>query len=54
MRKISEVLRLRAAGLTVREIARTSGAGRTTVFEYLVRADAAGLCWPLPDVTGHD
>jgi len=34
------------AGLTVREIARSTGAGRTTVFEYLVRADAAGLTWP--------
>jgi transposase len=54
MRKINEVLRLRAAGLTVREIARSTGAGRTTVFEYLVRADAAGLTWPLPDGMGHD
>jgi hypothetical protein len=48
MTKINEVLRLRAAGLTVREIARSTGAGRTTVHEYLVRADAVGLSWPLP------
>jgi transposase len=54
MRKINEVLRLRAAGLSVREIARSTGAGRTTVFEYLVRADAAGLSWPLPEGMGDD
>jgi len=54
MRKINEVLRLRAAGLSVREIARSTGAGRTTVFEYLVRADAAGLSWPLPEAMGDD
>ena len=54
MRKINEVLRLRAAGLTVRDIARSTGAGRTTVYEYLVRADAAGLSWPLPPDMGDD
>ena len=54
MKKINEVLRLRAAGLSVREIARSTGAGRTTVYEYLVRADAAGLSWPLPEGMGHD
>jgi DNA invertase Pin-like site-specific DNA recombinase len=41
MRKINEVLRLKAAGLSVREIARSTGAARTTVYEYLVRADLA-------------
>jgi transposase len=49
MRKIKEVLRLKAAGLSVREIARSTGSGRSTVFDYLLRADAAGLAWPLPD-----
>ena len=49
MRKITEVLRLKAAGLSVREIAASVGAGRTTVCEYLARAEAAGICWPLPD-----
>jgi transposase len=49
MRKISEVLRLKAAGLSVREIARSTGAGRTTVYEYMVRADSAGIAWPLPE-----
>lgn len=48
MRKIGEVLRLRAAGLNITEIARSTGIGRTTVYEYVARADAAGLSWPLP------
>jgi transposase len=48
MRKIGEVLRLKAAGLTQAEIARSAGLGRTTVYEYLGRAEAAGLSWPLP------
>jgi transposase len=54
MRKTTEVLRLRAAGLSVRDIARSTGAGRTTVFEYLVRADAAGVSWPLPEGMGAE
>jgi transposase len=54
MRKITEVLRLRAAGLSVRDIARSTGAGHTSVYEYLVRADAAGLSWPLPDGMGPE
>lgn len=48
MRKISEVLRLKAANLSIREIAAGTGAARTSVHEYLVRAAAAGLSWPLP------
>ena len=48
MRKIGEVLRLRAAGLSHREIALSVGIGQTTVGEYLARAQAAGLSWPLP------
>jgi transposase len=48
MRKIGEILRLKAAGLNIRDIARSTGAGRTTVYEYLARAEAAGLSWPLP------
>ena len=48
MRRISEVLRLKAAGLNNREIARSVGTGKTTVYEYLTRAQAAGLSWPLP------
>ena len=49
MRKIKEVLRLRSLGLTGRQIAASAGTARSTVAEYLKRADAAGLSWPLPD-----
>ena len=50
MRKIKEVLRLRhQKGLSVRQIARSSGIGRSTVAEYLMRAEAGGLEWPLPE-----
>ncbi|HWD07815.1 MAG TPA: IS21 family transposase [Actinomycetota bacterium] len=49
MRKIEEVLRLRAAGMSPKRIAASIGAGRSTVYEYLARAEAAGLSWPLPD-----
>ena len=48
MRKTTEVLRLRAAGMSAREIARAVGVARSTVAEYLRRADAAGVSWPLP------
>jgi DNA-binding IclR family transcriptional regulator len=47
MRKIRQVLRLKAAGLKIREIAASTGAARTTVYEYLVRAEGAGMTWPL-------
>jgi len=49
VRKIREVLRLKAAGCSIRDIAGSTGAARTTIYEYLVRAEAAGLAWPLPD-----
>jgi transposase len=50
MRKIRDVLRLKwVAGLSDRVIARSVGAGRTTVQECLQRAAAAGLGWPLPE-----
>jgi transposase len=50
MRQIREVLRLRYGGLnaSTRAIGRQLGIGRTTVDEYLDRAGAAGLSWPLP------
>jgi transposase len=49
MRKIREVLRL-ALGeeLSQRLTAAASGVPQTTVHDYLVRAAAAGLKWPLP------
>ena len=49
MRKIAEVLRLHAAGMSLRGIANSVGVGRTTVAEYLQRADEAGMTWPLPE-----
>jgi transposase len=49
MRKINEILRLRAQGMSVADIATSTGAGRTTVYEYLARAESAGVGWPLPD-----
>lgn len=48
MRKISEALRLRATGLSTRKIASSLGVGQSTVSEYLMRAERAGLTWPLP------
>jgi transposase len=49
MRKIRDVLRLHAAGLSHRQIARSLGLGRTTVREYLARAEVAELVWPVPE-----
>ncbi len=50
MRKVREVLRLKeAASLSNRQIARCVGIARSTVADYLSRAEAAGLQWPLPD-----
>jgi transposase len=49
MRHIREVLRLSAAGLSRRRISESTGTPPTTIHEYLQRAAAAGLSWPLPD-----
>ena len=50
MRKIREVLRLKfQLGLSDREIARSCKLGKSTVGEYLQRAQAAGLGYPLPE-----
>jgi transposase len=54
MRKIKEALRLKAAGFGNREIATSIGAGKTTVYEILARAEAAGLSWPVPDELEED
>ena len=43
MRKIKEALRLKAAGLGNREIAASIGAGKTTLYELLARAEGAGI-----------
>ena len=50
MRQIREVLRLaQAKSLSPTEIAIAAHLPRTTVRNYLSRAAAVGLCWPLPD-----
>jgi transposase len=50
MRKLKEVLRLRfELGLGHRQIARSCSIGQATVYEYLKRAVAAGVQWPLPE-----
>ena len=49
MRKIKEVLRLRfELKLDQRQIARSCSIAVSTVHEYLKRAEAAGIGWPLP------
>ena len=49
MRKLEEVLRLRfALGLGQRQIARCCSIGQGTVSEYLKRAQAASVGWPMP------
>lgn len=47
MRKIQEILRLRASGLSARQIAASVGSARSTVGECLRRAEEAGVSWPL-------
>jgi transposase len=55
MRKIREVLRLKfEQGLSCRTIAASCHICATAVHEYLRRAQAAGLCWPLPQELGDD
>ncbi len=49
MRKIRDVLRLAAQGMSTRQMASSLAIGRTTLREYIYRARAAGLSWPLPD-----
>lgn len=50
MRKIREILRLKNSyNCSNREISQSCGIGSSTVSDYLHRAKAAGLSWPLPD-----
>ena len=50
MRKIREILRLSwDCKLSTRQIARSCSISRGTVENYIHRARAAGLGWPLPD-----
>lgn len=55
LRKIREILRLKEeAGLSNRAIARACKLSNSTVGEYLKRAEAAGLSWPLPEDLSED
>jgi hypothetical protein len=48
VRKIKEVLRLKfEVGLGLRQIARSCSIGLGTAHEYLQRAEAAKITWPL-------
>ena len=50
MRQVHEVLRLKGEqGLSERTIAQSLGIRRPAVAEYVRRAQAAGLAWPLPE-----
>nr|WP_320056479.1 IS21 family transposase [Desulfuromonas thiophila] len=49
MRKIRDVLRLNAAGMGTRQIGRCLCISRDSAKNYIVRANAAKLGWPLPD-----
>ena len=50
MRHVKDILRLKHQNqLSVREIARSCGLPVSTVGDYLQRAEAAGLTWPLPE-----
>ena len=50
MRTIREVLRLKfECKLANRKIAKSVSIARSTVGDYIRRAEAAGLSWPLPD-----
>jgi DNA-binding transcriptional regulator LsrR (DeoR family) len=51
MRQAHEVLRLKwEQGLSDRKIAQSLGISRPAVAEYVRRAQAAGVSWPLPDI----
>ena len=49
MRKIREVLRLKAGGFSKRRIAASLGISATAAMECVQRARRAGLTWPLPE-----
>ena len=54
MRKIKEVLRLRyELKLDQRQVARSCSVSVSTVHEYLKRAEAAQVNWPLPEGWGR-
>ncbi len=54
MRKIRDVLRLSAEGMSNRQIAASLNIGATAAGEFLRRARSSGVGWPLPDDTTDD
>ena len=55
MKKIGEALRLKwTSNLSIRAIARCCQISHSTVSEYLVRAEKAGLRYPLPETMNED
>ena len=54
MRKIRDVLRLSAGGLSKRKIAVSLGIGATAAGDCIRWARQAGLAWPLPDDLGDE
>lgn len=55
MKKIREILRLKyEAGLSDRAIAGACKVSNSTVGEYLRRAEAAGVVWPISEVEGEE
>ena len=49
MRKIRDVLRLSAAGMSKRKIAASLGVSATAARDCIWRARRVGLGWPLPE-----
>ncbi len=49
LRKINEVLRLTAQGMSQRQASQSVGLATSTVSDYVERARRAGLSWPLPE-----
>ncbi len=55
MRKIQDILRLTHDGrLSERQVAQSLNLSRSTVKEYRVRAERAGLSWPLPETLSEE
>ena len=54
MRRIRDVLRLSAAGMSKRQIAASLGVSATAAGECIRRARRAGLAWPLPEELGDE
>ena len=53
MRKIRDVLRLtQMMGLSRRQVAEATGVCKSTVSDYIRRAEAAGITWPITDRLG--